>query len=106
MRVAQAHELRVGDVFFDPRQRHDHLMSRGLRKITSARSFIEYGDHYRIIEYDLLAADGGAGVINIVAEGRVSVVEEIGQEDAIMRLVKLETGNGAAFWRVGGRFYA
>lgn len=108
MRTILAEELTPGDIYV-PGSVHliTRIAGQGLRKVTSIRPYVQSGYRYMAIDYEQLRADvvGCTGKGHTMYDVPVVLLEELPQDEAIMRLVKTADGEQVIFWRHGGRFY-
>ena len=108
--VIQALELRVGDVFFDPRRtgpthQGDWHPAHGLRRVTKIRDHIVAGGAYKIVEYAKVD-DIATGALDLRVDVAVCLVHPMTTDEAIIRLTVLVDGERVTFWHAEGKLWA
>ena len=100
-------ELRVGDVFFDPKRipvNRAGIFSVGLRRVTATRAFHQSSVRTRVINYAVLDTVA-TGQLDIGAHVVVCRVEPIEKPRLLRKMVDLSDSEVVTVWAAEGRLW-
>jgi hypothetical protein len=108
--VITSSELRVGDVFFDPRRTGpvhagDWHPAHGLRRVAKIRDLLVGSGAYKVIDYNKLD-DPATGQLDLRVDVAMCRVWPISSDRAHMLIANLVDGERVTVWHAEGKLWA